>query len=422
MPMVACADAVVIDGIYYNLVSKNDTYGAEVTSNPNKYTGNIVIPDTVLYDGMVYSVRSIGDYSFSDCTRLSAVNIPSSVSSIGKEAFYNCTMLTSINIPSSVTSIDKDAFRWCKNLKAVYITDLEAWCSITFPDRYSIESNPLFYAHHLFLNNVEIKDLVIPSSITKINSFAFIGCSGLSSLTLHQNVASIGYSAFYGCSNLSSLFIPDSVVTIGNYAFEKCSSVTSLRLPKDLQSIGEFTFYECKELQSITWPINLSNIERAAFAGCSSLITLSLPESVINIKEDAFNNCANLTTVVIGKSIRTLEERAFGYCPELKDVYCYSNKSVPTTNAGAFSNSYIEYANLHVPVELVDAYQVVDPWKNFKEIVALTESDPQPNTSGICFINNFKDNKIVIYNINGVLQNAPKKGFNIINGKKIIIK
>jgi len=421
LPMVATADTVDIDGIYYNLISKGGANIAEVASNPNKYTGTIVIPETVSFNEEIYNVKYISDYAFSDCKSLSEVNIPSSASTIGKMAFYNCTLLASINIPSSVVSIGENAFRWCKNLKAVYITDLEAWCNITFPDLY-LESNPLFYAQHLYLNNEEIKDLVIPSSITKIKSFAFIGCVGLSSITIHQNVTSIGYSAFYGCSGLSSLFIPDNVVTIGDYAFEKCGSLNNLRLPNNLQTIGEFSFYECEKLQSIIWPIDLTYIEKAAFAGCSNLITLSLPESVRHIKESAFQNCARLTTVVLGKLTASIDEGAFAFCPDLKDVYCYAAKRVPTTNSDAFKKSYIEGACLHVPAGLVDAYKAVEPWKNFKEIIAITDSDPQPGATGISAVENTKENNSAIYNLNGVRLLEPKKGMNIINGKKMVIK
>ncbi len=380
LPVLSSAqDAVEIDGIYYNLISKGGTNGAEVTySNGNGYTGTIVIPETVSYNGEMYNVNSIGNYAFSGCKKLSGVTIPPSVLTIGKEAFSNCDLLTSINIPSSVVSIDENAFRYCRNLKAVYITDLEAWCNISFPDRYYIESNPLFYAQHLFLNNEEIKDLVIPSNITKIKSFAFVGCAGLSSLTIHQNVTSIGYTAFYGCSGLSSLFIPDNVVTIGDYAFENCSSVTSLRLPSNLYSIGEYTFYNCKELQSITWPIYLSNIEKAAFACCSSLTSLFLPDNVRSIKEGAFSSCSSIKSVKIGEYINSIDEGAFGYCEQLTDVYCYASVP-PTTHMNAFEKSYIEYANLHVPESSIDAYKTTNPWTNFKVIVSIEGGDtPAP--------------------------------------------
>ena len=84
LPLVVSAQAVEIDGIYYNLNSSGDTKTAEVTQNPNKYSGNIVIPEAVTYSDVNYSVTSIGDYAFTSCSGLTSVTIPNSVTSIGE--------------------------------------------------------------------------------------------------------------------------------------------------------------------------------------------------------------------------------------------------------------------------------------------------------------------------------------------------
>ena len=168
----AFADAVEIDGIYYNLVSKIKS--AEVTKKPSgEYSGNINIPETVTYngDGKTYTVTSIGS-----------------------GAFYGCHELTSITIPNSVTSIGNDAFYDCGLTKAEFAS-IESLCSISF---YGYYSNPLCYAH-LYIDGKEVKDLVIPNSVTSIGSSAFSGCSGLTSITIPNSVISIGRAAFYNC-------------------------------------------------------------------------------------------------------------------------------------------------------------------------------------------------------------------------------
>ena len=121
--------------------------------------------------------------------------IPNGLTSIGSHAFEGCSGLTSVKIPHSVTSIGYYAFFNCRGLKSVYISDLETWCKISFSDY----SNPLFYAHHLFLGEEEIKDLIIPNGMTSIGSHAFEGCSSLASVT-----------------------IPNSVTNIENYTFRYC--------------------------------------------------------------------------------------------------------------------------------------------------------------------------------------------------------
>ena len=87
LPMMANADAVEIDGIYYNLDTEAKT--AEVTRNPNYYQGDVAIPETFEYGGATYSVTSIGNWAFSWCGGLTAVTIPHSVTSIGEGAFWD---------------------------------------------------------------------------------------------------------------------------------------------------------------------------------------------------------------------------------------------------------------------------------------------------------------------------------------------
>ena len=112
LPMMAYADAVNIDGIYYNLVEKSKI--AEVTSNPNSlYYWDVDIPASIVYGGETYSVTTIGNDAFRDCKELTKVTIPNSVTTIGRRAFKNCSRLNSVNIPNSVTSIDESAFLQC---------------------------------------------------------------------------------------------------------------------------------------------------------------------------------------------------------------------------------------------------------------------------------------------------------------------
>ncbi len=171
------------------------------------------------------SVTSIGNSAFYNCSGLTSVTIGNSVTSIGEYAFYNCSGLTSVTIGNSVTSIGNYAFENCSGLTSVHISDLAAWCNISF------NSNPLNYAHHLYLNGTEVTDLVIPNSVTSIRAYAFRGCSGLTSVTIPNSVTSIGDQAFYGCSGLPSVTIPNSVTSIGEGAFSGCNIVLAVLCP-----------------------------------------------------------------------------------------------------------------------------------------------------------------------------------------------
>jgi Listeria-Bacteroides repeat domain (List_Bact_rpt). len=365
LTLLANAEAIEINGIYYNLVQK--AKAAEVTSNPDKYSGTIIIPESVKYEGVDFYVTSIGNNAFSKCTGLTSVTIPNSVKSIGSYVFSGCTSLFSLTIPNSVTFIDRNCFENCRNLTSVtignsvtaigkfafsgcngltsvYINDLEAWCNITFE---SNSSNPLCFAHKLFLNNEEINDLIIPNSVTSINKYVFAWCLGLKSVTIPNSVTSIGVCAFQNCSGLTSVSIPNSVTSIGNSSFSDCSNLTSV-------TIGN----------------NVTSIDHEAFRGCNSLTSITIPNSVTTIGQWVFKGCKKLKHVNIGNGIKSINTEAFGSCPELTDVYCHS-ENVPNTKKDAFKDSYIEYAVLHIPSISVNDYKNAEPWKDFMKIVGI---------------------------------------------------
>ena len=125
--ITASAHDFEVDGIYYNVTSFANltvsvTYkGNSYSSYYNEYTRAVTIPASVIYNSMTYSVTSIGDYAFSDCSSLTSITIPESVTSIGESTFYSCRNLTSIVIPESVTSIGEWAFARCSSLTSIVI-------------------------------------------------------------------------------------------------------------------------------------------------------------------------------------------------------------------------------------------------------------------------------------------------------------
>ena len=166
----------------------------EYTFNNCSNLTNVTIPN---------SVTVIQNSAFSYCTSLTSIVIPNSVTVIGQYAFSSCSKLTSINIPNCVTSIGNSAFHNCNNLYSVHITDLEAWCNLSFYMEYS---NPVYYAHQLFLNGEEIRDLIIPNKVTSIGKYVFLNCEGLTSITIPNSVTSIGTETFAGCRKLVEVY------------------------------------------------------------------------------------------------------------------------------------------------------------------------------------------------------------------------
>ena len=258
----------------------------------------------------------------------------------------------------------------------VNISDIAAWCSISFGDYYA---NPLIYALNLYLNGNKVTDLTIPNSVTSIGSFAFYGCSNLTSIVIPNSVTSIGNRAFAHCFDLTSVTIGNSVTSIGDGAFEDCSGLTSVTIGNSVTSIGEDAFWHCSSLTSVTIPNSMTSIGEGAFEDCTelskvyisdiatwcsisfgdyyanpliyahnlylngnkvtdliipnsvtsigdwafwgcSLTSVTIPNSVTSIGEYAFHGCTGLTSIIIPNSVTSIGNRVFEYCSSLTSI------------------------------------------------------------------------------------------------------
>ena len=179
----------VIDGIAYNFSGDE----AEVTMDGD-YSNDVVIPESVTYNGITYRVTSIGVNAFNNCFNLTTVLIPNSVTSIGAGAFYYCTNLTSVTIPSNVTSICSATFQYCGSLTSI----------------------------------------TIPNSVTSIETWAFSFCTSLTSISIPESVESIDWAAFENCTGLRNVYCYAEEVPTGVHggAFEGVNmKVAKLHVP-----------------------------------------------------------------------------------------------------------------------------------------------------------------------------------------------
>ena len=435
LPMLASAK-VEIDGIWYNLYS--DESKAEVTfkgDNPWEYevhSDSINIPSKVTYEGVDYSVTSIGRWAFAGCSRLAAITIPEGVTSIGEMSFRDCSNLQVIAIPEGVTSIGSSAFSGCSSLTAITVAEgntmydsrggcnaiietsnntLIAGCSATI-----IPEGVTSIGSHAFQDHSYLTAITIPEGVTSIGSYAFQGCSSLAAITIPEGVTSIGDWVFQACSSLTSIILPESVTSIGRGIFYDCSSLTTITIPEGVTSIGGEAFARCSSLTTITIPEGVTRIGGSTFEGCSSLTDITIPDGVISIGYMAFYNCLSLKRIVLPKSLKDISDGAFGYCAELLDMYCYA-ETVPQTESKAFGGCHLQNATLHVPASAVESYKSSAPWSTFGTIVALTNEE-----MGIEQLTSEKS-QLTIYDLCGHrVEKTEKGGIYIVNGRKVVIK
>ncbi|MBQ9666795.1 MAG: leucine-rich repeat domain-containing protein, partial [Bacteroidaceae bacterium] len=211
--------------------------------------------------------------------------------------------------------------------------------------------------------------------------------------------------------------------SIGSGAFLNCNGLTSVTIGNGVTSIGGSAFRDCSGLTSVTIPGSVTSIGWEAFRGCSGLTSVTIPGSVTSIGSGAFLNCNGLTSVTIPNSVTSIDRETFSGCPELMDVFCYAEQ-VPITNSSTFSDSYVEYATLHVPAEAVEAYKNAEPWSEFGTIVALTEEEMK--AVGVKGVSEDSSSSI-IFTLDGKQTDTPKKGINIIKmsdgtSKKVLVK
>lgn len=457
--------AIVVDGSN-TVYDSRENCNAIIKTETNELlfgSANTVIPNTVTSIGeyafsgrselssinFPNSITSIGEYAFIECTELSSINLPNSITNIGKNAFYGCSKLTSIDIPNSVNNIGDNPFAGCSSLTTIIVDNN------TFYDSRENCNAIINSSTNTLISGCS--NTIIPNSITSIGSGAFLGCSNLKSVDIPQKVTTIGDGAFAGCASIEKLSIPNSVTSIGEWAFSSCSSLSSVTLSEGLKTISGSMFNYCLSLTSINIPNNVDSIGYGAFQGCKELTTifigdnvkaigsfafagsgvrdLTIGNNVKTIYSCAFVECYNLKQLVIPNSVTNLDGWSFAYCTGLTNVtlgekvpsingvfvYCDSILSITSLNpippAASWSLPNIDFnqATLSVLTGCKKAYQTAAFWKNFTNIV---EIDP----SGVQSITSEKDINTCIYDLNGRKLQKPRKGINIIDGKKIIVK
>ena len=358
LPLLASAYDAQIDGIYYNFNTSAKT--AEVTYpmyNMDYYSGSVIIPSEVSYNDETYSVTSIGDYAFNNCSGLTFVTIPDGVTSIGYSAFYRCSELTSVVIPNSVTHIYWGTFSDSGITSVVLPEGLTEIGDLAFANTgltsVSIPSSVRSVVYDSFSNTPMVNNasdgllyadnwalgykgempvnsaIEIKEGTVGIACGAFRNNNNLKSVVCPEGLLYINKSSFENCNNLISISLSNSIIEMGNGfsefladagVFGNCSSLTKVDLPSSLTTIGYSLFYNCSSLYKITIPNSVKYIKSSAFNGCSSLVSITIPDGVISINSSTFKDCSSLNSIIIPNSVKEIESNAFENCSELLSI------------------------------------------------------------------------------------------------------
>ena len=353
------------------------------------YCTSITIPD---------SVTLISEKAFSDCSSLTSITIPDSVFYIGEKAFCNCTSLASLVISDNVSFIGDGAFYGCWGLKEITlpistnVVPTNNNLDLVFGNcksiervyftkgtgegfNYGINSNSSSSGYYgctpWYISRQNLKTITFGDGVKSIGSYAFYGCTSLTSVSISDNVESIGSYAFKQCSSLTSLYIPNSVKYVGDYAFNECTSLVSLTFDDSTTVIDDFAFLDCSSLSIVTLGNNIAAIGGSAFNG-TALTSIILPDSVIDIGPAAFRRCSSLTSITIPDSVLSVGNYAFEDCTSLESItigngvtyigthafwYCTSLESV--TNRSLLEVGRDNELFTHMPTEFIGQVNTV---------------------------------------------------------------
>ena len=246
-----------------------------------------------------------------------------------------------------------------------------------------------------FQNRTDLRTVMIPDSVTRINIGAFSGCINLANITLSKKIEKIGENAFYNCDSLQSVEIPKCLndvyarydsIDIPNGVFNECSNLKTIIFEEGSTVIADALFRGCDGLESVTIPNTVTQIYGYAFADCKNLKNINISDSVTVLEENVFQNDTSITEINLPDSITALGRGVFSGCDRLKSIVIPD--SVTNIGISAFSEcKNLESVTLSKELEKIgenafyncDSLQSIEIPKSLKDVYATYDSIDTPN-------------------------------------------
>jgi hypothetical protein len=336
----------MVDSLSYNVIAENEV---EVTHNDSaRVSGDVVIPATIVHDGITYHVTRIGDDAFRGCA-ITSIDIPEGVTAINFFAFNGCSHLEYIEFPNSLVSLGRWVFYNCRSIKTLNIprnlTDIAytALAGLSGLVYYTCSPfNPKFKAVDGILYNKDMTMLVaypqaapassfvIPSTVTTLYDYCMHNCDNLIDITIPESVTILGMNIFSGNDNIESIDIPDGVTKMGVTVFGSCPKLSHIHLPASLDSIKSSCFYGCNSLTEMTIPRNVRYLGDYAFSECELLKTVYFEEGscLEALGFQTFADCPALEFLDMPNTVTTMDQCVFYRCPALKRVHLSRNLTI----------------------------------------------------------------------------------------------
>ena len=235
------------------------------------------------------------------------------VVAIGDRAFENRTDLRTVMIPDSVEKIEFEAFYNCINLKIV-----------------DLSSNLTTIGYDVFGNCKSISKIEIPKSLKKFDGTwgrgtnlsygAFGGCSNLKTVNFEAGSTIVCAALFMGCDGIEEIELPDTITEIGDSAFKSCKNLNKVIIPESVTKIDGDAFAECSGLVDIKMHEGINTIGSRAFYKCDRLLDIVIPDSVEKIEFEAFRGCDKLENIKLSENLTIVGYGVFGDCKSISKI------------------------------------------------------------------------------------------------------